>query len=166
MPQGKFQQVPTFTGGQQELQNQILQQLLQANPQIFQYLTSLLSGSPESTAAFEEPYLRQFQQQIVPGIAERFGGAAGSHGSLSSSGLNQSLAAAGTDLQSNLAALREGLKGQAVSGLQSFISPGFQSSFENVYQPPKSNFFQNFLGGLAGGAGQAGGLGILKLLGL
>lgn len=151
---GKFSQVPTFTGQQQDVQNQILQQLLQANPQIFEYLTQLLQGSPESTAAFEEPYLRQFKRQIVPGLAEQFGASAGSHGSLSSSGLNQSLSQGATDLQTNLASLREGLRGQAINQLQSFLNPGFQSSFQNIYHPPTEGFFNKFLGSFAGGAGQ------------
>lgn len=80
-----------------------------ANP-LFQagsdWLQKILSGD---TSVFEAPLLQQFEQQVMPQIAERFGGA----GAGSSSALNQTLARAGQDLQTQIAAVRANLMNQA-----------------------------------------------------
>src|SRR5271170_854763 len=65
------------------------------------WLMKLLSGD---TSVFEQPLMDQFNQQIIPQIAERFGGI----GAGSSSALNQTLASAGSTLSSQIAALRGG----------------------------------------------------------
>lgn len=56
---------------------------------------------PGGLDAFQQPYLQQFNEQIVPGIAERFGGI----GAGSSSGLNQALSQASRDLTTQLAGI-------------------------------------------------------------
>lgn len=144
---GKAGQIPSLTPQQQQFQNQILQSLQQLYPQAFQNLEGILSSSPEAFRAFEAPALRQFEQEIVPGILERLGASAGSHGGFSSSGLQQSLAAAGRDLSTNLAAQRAGLQSQALSQLGSLSNIGLGQSFIPTYRPPT--------GGLLGSAGPA-----------
>ena len=159
MPSG-FQQLSTLNPQQQQFQSQYINQLQGIPPQLIQYLTQLLSGESGAADAFSAPYLRQFERETVPGIAERFGGSAGSHGALSSGGLNQSLAQAGTDLQTNLAQLRAQLQQGASSQLQSLLNPAFQSTVENIYQPPSQSFFQSVAPGLAQGLGSALGYGL------
>lgn len=154
-------QISTLTPQQQQFQNQILQSLQQLYPQAFENLQGILSGSPESMRAFEEPALRQFEQQIVPGIMERLGASAGSHGGLSSSGLQQTLGAAGRDLSTNLAAQRAGLQNQALSQLGSLGNIGLGQSFIPTYQQATPGF----LGGLAPSAGQAVGQYGMRALG-
>src|SRR5690606_1454519 len=66
---------------------------------------------------FTQPYMDQFNQQIVPGLSERFAGAGAMGGGLSSSGFGQSLSAAGGNLQNTLAALKSQLGMQAASQL-------------------------------------------------
>lgn len=141
------------------------------------YLQNLLSGNPGAFQAFEKPYLNQFEQEIVPGIAERF---TGNFGGNRSSGFRQSVLGAGSNLSAQLAALRENLKsGAATQGLQYSQQP-----FENTlalsrlglgtqaYQPYvqqgstglipglstqiASGFGQGLGGYLAGGPGGAG----------
>lgn len=159
---GKFQQVPRFTPEQQQLQSQLLEGLGQLSPEIFSRLQELLGGDDEAFSKFEAPFLRQFERQVLPGIAERFGGSAGSHGALSSGGLNQALAQAGTDLSTNLASLRGGLQQQALGQIQGLFGTGFQPSFESVYRQPRTGL----LGGLAQGAGSGlGQYGALRFLG-
>ena len=85
-----------------------------------QYDQSLLSGN--GFEQFSAPYLQQFQEQIMPQIAERFAGG----GALSSSGFGQALGGAATGLQSQLAQLFSQLQGQA-SGRQ-------QGQFHNLSQ--------------------------------
>lgn len=102
-------------------QQTILQQLLgsisgqsgniQQNP-LYQsgqnFLQGILGGD---TSKFEAPLMRQFNEQIIPGLAERFSGAGA--GSQSSSAFQQALGGAGADLTERLGALRSGLQMQA-----------------------------------------------------
>lgn len=150
--QGKQIPIQTMTPEQRDLQNQIIQQLGQLTPEAFARLSELLGGDDESFSKFEQPYLRQFERDIIPRIMERFGGSAGSHGALSSGGLNQSLAQAGTDLSTNLASLRGGMQQNALSQLQGLLGAGFQSQFSPAYRPPTGGL----LGGMAPGLGALG----------
>ena len=63
--------------------------------------------------SFAAPFRREFNEQTVPGIAERFAGLGG----LSSSGFQQSLGQAGAGLNEKLAALHGGLKEQRFRSL-------------------------------------------------
>ena len=75
-----------------------------------QYYNNLL-GENQSQAfdQFSAPYLQQFQEQMLPQIAERFAGA----GALSSSGFGQALGGAASGLQAQLAKLFSDLQSQA-----------------------------------------------------
>lgn len=74
------------------------------------YLQDLMSQNPEAYQRFAAPAMRQFNEQIAPGIANRFAGT----GSLSSSGFQNALAGAGADLGERLGSLRAGLQQQGV----------------------------------------------------
>lgn len=137
------------------------------------YLQNLYSDSPDAYNKLAAPYLRQFNEQIVPGLAERFTGAG--YGGRQSSAFQQSLGQAGQRLQEGLGSMFEGLKSQNLGNLLGFSNLPFQQAqgalgqrtFENIYQPGSTGIVGGGLEGLAGGAGQAGGiLGILKLFGL
>lgn len=133
--EGKMKKVPTGTKEQGQFHNDIiswLQQQMQQGGgfnQANQYDQGLLSNSPEAFNKFTDPYLQQFQEQILPQIAERFAGG----GALSSSGFGQAVGGAGAGLQANLAQLFSQLQGQA-AGRQ-------QGQFQNLssqglnYQP-------------------------------
>lgn len=73
------------------------------------YLNSLLNPGSGAYEQFSQPYLQQFNEQVLPGIAERFAGG----GALSSSGFGQALGGAGAGLQSQLAQLFSQLQGNA-----------------------------------------------------
>jgi hypothetical protein len=77
------------------------------------YLSQLLQGGDEAFNRFEAPYKRQFQEEIVPGLSERFAGLGALGGGLSSSGFGQSLSSAGAGLSERLASLRSSLQNQA-----------------------------------------------------
>jgi hypothetical protein len=178
MPAG-YQQLSTLSKGQRGLLQQLLGSLqgqssnIQQSPLYQQgssYLSSLLSGSPEATAAFEAPYMRQFNEQIVPGLAERFSGLGA--GAQSSSAFSQALGAAGAGLQENLASLREGLRGQAagqalgyaqqpISNLQGLAGLGLGTSTK-AFAPREKPFWQQLLLGLGGGVGTGAGMGLGK----
>lgn len=140
---GNIQQQPTFQAGQS-------------------YLQKILGGDTE---AFEAPVLRQFREQTIPGIAERFSGLGS--GAQSSSAFQQALGGAGADLGERLGALRGGLQMQAlpraldfaqqpVSNLQNLL--GLQTQ---AMMPKQRPFWQEALLGVSPGVGGAlgGGLG-------
>lgn len=132
-------------------------QLYQAGSQ---YHQNILSNSPNATAEFNAPYMQQFQQQVLPGIAERFAGGGTGAGALNSSAFNQTLATAGSGLQSTLAQLRQQLMQQsAQQGLgyaqqpYSNLQAGLQfRGHENIYQQPTQGWGQSVLKGAAGAA--------------
>lgn len=146
---GNFQQVGRFTPQQQQLLNSILPMLQQSQGQGFDYLNSILGNDPQSFSQFEAPAMRQYQQEILPQIAERFAGL-GSHGSQNSSAFQQTLGQSGRELSQNLASMRQNLKGNALNQLTGLLGVGFQPSFESVYRQPTTGF----AGGLASGLGQ------------
>lgn len=152
---GKFQQLPTMNEGQQNSLQQLLEQLGGPQGSGLDYLQQILSGDEGAFSEFEAPYKRQFEQEIAPGLAERFAGM-GTGGSLSSSGFQNSLAQGGRELSENLAALRGNLKQNALGQLQGFMQSAFRPSFENVYQQPRSGLLQGIGQGAAQGIGQAG----------
>jgi hypothetical protein len=133
------------------------------------YLQRILSNDPELMAQFEAPYMQNFEQNIAPGIAERFGGMGTGGGAMSSSGLNNSLAQAGRGLQSDLAAMRAQLGMTATQTALGYaqqpynnINSGLQQRpFENYYVPPTNGVSQPFLQGAGNAFGNwsTGGMG-------
>lgn len=160
---GGMEQVSSLTPQQQELMNQLVGGLGPAQMQGLQYLNSILSGDPEAFSAFEAPMKRQFEQETIPMIAERFAGM-GSHGAQGSSAQDLAFGQAGRELSENLAAMREGLKQQSLGQLQGLLGMGMRPTFENVYMQPTGGALGGLLTGAGGGAGMAVGAGPLAQL--
>jgi len=163
----RFQQTPTGTGGQQDLIQQLIQGLrgggtgggpLGAG---LGNLEGILSGDPKAFEAFAAPARRQFQEQTIPGIAERFSGL----GAQSSSAFGQQLGAAGAGLEENLAAQRSGLQSQALQQLMGFLGQSQAPQFQTQDIDAQPGFLQSLLsslgqiGGQVGSAALGGGLG-------
>ena len=133
----------------------LLQKMMQQGGglnQANQYDQSLLGQGPEALNQFSQPYLQQFQEQILPMIAERFAGG----GALSSSGFGQAVGGAGAGLQAKLAELFSQLQGQA-AGRQQGQFQGL-SSLGLGYQPFQYQQKQGSagaIGPLLGGIGTA-----------
>lgn len=179
----KNMQLPTMTGGQQGQLSNVLGQVGpggqtgQNYAASQDYLSKILSGDKDAYNMFAAPYLQNFEQQIVPRIAERFAGLGGGlgGGAMGSSGFGQALGGAGAGLQSQLAGLFSNLQNQAsqqATGQYNQLSNmGLGArSFENLYQPGSTGLFGGAASGLSQGAGQAGGMAmmmkLLPLLGL
>lgn len=157
----EFQKLPTMTGGQTGLLEQLMQALqgggMGGGPlgAGMQSLSDILSDKPEAFAAFEKPFKTQFEQQTVPGLAERFS-SIGS-GSQGSSGFGQQLGAAGANLSENLASMRSGLKQNALTQLMGMMQTGLGAQqFGYGHRTPPKGFLESILPGLASGAGTAG----------
>lgn len=153
----KLKKVPAGTQQQQNLHNSILGQAMGMQNAgggydlAQQYFNSLLGENQgEAFDQFSAPYLQQFQNQLLPQIAERFAGA----GALSSSGFGQALGGAASGLQSQLAQLFSQLQGQAAQQQYGQYNQLSQSGLN--YQPFAYNQQQGsagFLGNLLGGLG-------------
>lgn len=142
----KTQQMPLFSPEQQAFMDMLLQGTKPGVQSGMEYLSQLLSGDEKEMDIFEAPLRRQYEEQTIPSLAERFA----SLDAQDSSAFGQALGQAGAGLTENLAALRQGLKMQALQQLQGLFTPGLGQRQENILRPGTSGF----LGGVAQGAGQ------------
>jgi hypothetical protein len=78
------------------------------------FLSELLSGGDQAFQNFEAPYMQNYEENILPDIANRFAGMGTGNSGLSSSGFQQTLAQSGRGLQRDLAQMRSGLQMQAL----------------------------------------------------
>jgi hypothetical protein len=104
---------------------------------------------------FEAPYLQRFNQQTVPGLAERFAGFGAQGGALSSSGFGQALSTAGANLQTDLAAMKANMQRNSIADIlnqYNTLSSGVMGAqpFSQVAQSPGtlSSIFSG-IGGMA-----------------
>lgn len=158
----KFRTQSTLTPGQRGNLDQINQNLsdMQAPGGAYSgamdFLKRLMSGDEEAFKAFEAPYLQKFNEQVLPGIAERFAGLNPMGGALSSSGFAQALGGAGAQLQADLAALRANLQRDAASQTlgqyNNLANVGLGTrAFESKYQPGNYGLLGEAAGGITGG---------------
>lgn len=118
------------------------------------YYRRLLSGGED--AAFEAPLMRQFQEDIMPDIAEQFAGMGS--GALSSSGFQQAASRGATDLAERLGSIRAGLRMQGAQGLQSMAMGGLSPIDEMVLRPREPGLIENMASGVGSGFGAGFGL--------
>lgn len=149
----------------------ILQQLKGGAPDITQnqgfqggqeWLNDLFND-PEFFKSFEAPMQRQFEEETIPGLANRFG-AEGSGGSLGSTGFRNQLAREGSNLSTNIAAMRGGMQQQGVNQALGYAQAPFQNYMQmmqsvmnptqNMYQPASAGPFGNIMASLSGGMAQ------------
>lgn len=144
----KTQQFQRYTPQQQDVLNQLLSAGSQSIPQQTQFLQSLLSPGSEAEQAFAAPAFREFNEKIIPSIAERFTRDFG-EGSGRSSAFGQQLGQAGAGLAENLAALRAQLAFQGIGGLQNLLGTGLSQQFDTVQRAAQPGLFGIFAQGLA-----------------
>lgn len=157
----QFRQIETMSPQQKQILSHLAQmlgpegQMGQAYGQGLGGLQEMMDPSSAAYQRFEAPHLQQFEQQTIPGLAERFAGAGPMGGALSSSGFGQSLGAAGSQLQTNLAGMKAGLQQQAIRDiLQQYQGMTGQAlsakPFGYTYQPGSPSFGQSMLTSWAG----------------
>jgi len=158
-----FQNSPQYLQSLQDLQG------------VSNYAQDLMNPSGQAYQNFAAPAMTEFNQEIMPGIAEQFAGVGG----LSSSGFQQSATGAGASLAERLAALRSGLQMQGAGMLSQLSSQRnqmalqpyemamqraqgmmAQSPFQYIQQPAKqpsalSRFGGSLLGAVGTGLGTA-----------
>lgn len=166
---GGYEQVPLPKGGRQYQEG-----ILNGSRGIEQngayssgldFLLQLLSQNPEMMQAFEQPYMENFQQNVIPGITNQFAGVGTGNGGLNSSGFQNSLAQAGRGLQSDLASMRGQMQMQALPQALAYAQQPEtnrmnilnQAPNQSTYRPAQQGFLTSALSNIAGGF--AGGLG-------
>jgi hypothetical protein len=160
---GKFEQLPTVTPQQKAILDQLLGGLGGPLGSGLENLQQLLSGDPEAFEAFAAPARTQFEQQTVPGIAERFTGLG--EGAQRSSAFGQTLGQAGAGLEEALSAQRAGLQSQALQQLQGLLGAGMTPQFQTAQIPGQGGALQGLFSSLGQLGGGLGSLGLGKLFG-
>lgn len=150
----EFEQVSQLTPQQLKLERERRRSAKGAFGQAGDYWRNILSNDPQAFAAFEAPAQRQFNEQIIPDLAEQFAGMGA--GALSSSGFRNAAVGAGADLSERLASMRAGLRESAASNLynlgQSALQP--HTSYQQTSQGSQG-FLAPALGAAATAAGTA-----------
>ncbi|MGD8305138.1 MAG: hypothetical protein PVF17_00660 [Ignavibacteria bacterium] len=124
---GRFEQINLLNPQQRQLQ----ESLGQAVSPGLNYYKGILGGDTSQLQALSDPIMRQFEQQIAPGIAGRFA----SRNSLRSSAFQNALGTAATNLGSNIGQLQANLLGQAAGNLTGLSGQALQPNFQNIYRP-------------------------------
>jgi len=148
----------TYNKGQTGLIDQLVQQVkgmgnqtdISQNPQFQQgqnWLSSLFNN-PDFFNQFEAPLRRDFEENTIPNLANRFAGM-GSGGSLGSTGFRNQLAREGSNLSTNIAALRGGMQQQGIPQLLSYSQQPFnqyQTLLQNALTPVNNTYQPGLLG--------------------
>jgi hypothetical protein len=151
----KHKRVSTLLPGQEDLLSQLMSALQGrggegAFGQSSDYYRDILEDNPELMEQFFAPEMRNFNENIIPGLAEQFAGMGS--GGLSSSGFRNAGVQAGTNLQERLAAMRANLKQGAASGLSGLGQTGLGNFSQDVMTQPGS---QGLFGSVGSGLGNA-----------
>jgi len=150
-------QTPNFTPGQMKLFEQLLGQAQAGAGPSFDFLSRLLAGDEDLMKSLEAPAIRGFEEQIAPGIAERFTSmGAGARGS---SGFQQQIATAGSRLAQSLGEQRTGLRMSALDRMLQQVQAPLG------YQPYNYSFLQREPG-LLENLALAGAQGAVKYMGM
>lgn len=149
----KREQVSRLTPEQQKLQSQAIgagegRGAGGAFGQSADYYRDLLSNDSQDFQAFAAPEMRNFRENIIPGLSEQFAGMGA--GGLSSSGFQNSAVNAGTDLSERLGAIRAALRQQGAQGLTGIGQQGLQQTADWQTTQPGSEGLLGTISPLAG----------------
>ena len=159
----KFNKLDTMNPQQKQMFQQLYDmisgggQMGQGSQAAMQHQQQMLDPSSEAYKKMAQPYMNEFEQQTVPGLAERFAGMGGGlGGGTSSSGFGQALSSAGSNLQQNLAGMKTGMQSQAANSImQQFMQMmgvGLgKDTFAYGHQPASAGFAANTAGKFAQG---------------
>ncbi len=116
------------------------------------YYRNLLSDNPADLQAFTAPAMRQYNEEIVPGLSEQFAGMGS--GGLSSSGFRNAQVQGGVDLAERIGQIRANLRQAGAQGLANIGQMGLQNYSQNMVTQPGS---EGFLSQIAPAVGTAAG---------
>lgn len=145
----RIQQIPTGTPQQQGANEQLLALIQKLLPGAFGNLENILSNEPGSLEAFQAPLMRQFNEQIVPSIAAKYGSLLGEGGGTSSA-FGNALEGAGERLSETFGAQKAGLQNDALTQLLNLFQQGMKPQHENLFRPRQPGFLEQGAKGLIG----------------
>jgi hypothetical protein len=137
-------QYNNYTPQQQQAFASILGGGQQSLPDIFSYLQKIMSQDPEMMKQFEDPMRRDFEQNTLPSISERFTSTFGP-GAGRSSGFGQAMGQAATNFQQDLASQRAQLGGQASQQLMQLMNMGLTPQFDTAITPRRPGLIEQGL---------------------
>jgi hypothetical protein len=160
----KYKQLKNMSPGQNQLFNQLISLLSGGGQggggleQSLGLLQQYLDPESDVYKNFEQPYMQQFNEQTVPMLAERFAGyGGGMGGGLSSSGFGQSLGAAGSQLQTNLAQMKSGMQRQSINDILGLTQNALsQQPFSYAHQQASPGFLPQAVGSAVGAFARGG----------
>ena len=117
------------------------------------YYRNLLSDDSADYNAFAAPMLRQYNEDIIPGISEQFAGMGS--GGLSSSAFKNAQIQGATDLAERLGSIRANLRQAGAQGLQNIGQLGLNSYSQNMVTEPGTEGFLSQIAPLVGTAAGA-----------
>ncbi|HXQ38565.1 MAG TPA: hypothetical protein VN843_31480 [Anaerolineales bacterium] len=117
------------------------------------YYRNLLNDNSADYQAFSAPMMRQYNQDIMPGISEQFAGMGS--GGLSSSGFRNAQVQGTTDLAERLGSIRANLRQAGAQGLQNIGQLGLGNYSQNMMTQPGTEGFLSQIAPLAGTAAGA-----------
>lgn len=141
---GELRKLPQYSEAQQNVLNQLLGQSEDQLMGGFGFLGDILGQSPEAMQRFQAPAMRQFREEIIPDIAQRFG----EQGALRSSGFQQTLGQAGERLGEQLASQRSQLGFEGLGQLQNLLGMGLTPQFNYQQIPGAPGMLQLLAGGM------------------
>ncbi len=156
----KVKQIPRLTPEQEENLRQ-LQGAIKgpgaggAFGDVADYYRGNLSNNPEDMEAFSAPEMRRYNEQIIPDLANQFGGLGYGGSGLSGSGFRNAAVNSGTDLSERLGAIRANLRNQSASGLSNLGQLGLGNYTESVRNEPQPSFGNYAAEGIGTGVGNA-----------
>lgn len=115
------------------------------------YYRNNLSDNPSDFNAFAAPQLRQYNEDIAPGISEQFAGMGS--GGLSSSGFRNAQVQGATDLSERLGQIRANLRQSSAQGLNDIGKQSLGNFSQNVVTEPGTEGFLSQAAPLIGAAG-------------
>src|SRR5882757_9545119 len=118
------------------------------------YYRNLLSDDSADYNAFAAPAMRQYNQDIAPGIAEQYAGLGAGGSGLSGSGFRNAQVQGATDLSERLGSIRANLRQSGAQGLSNIGQMGLQNFSQNMVTEPGT---QGFLSSVAPAIGTAAG---------
>lgn len=116
------------------------------------YFRNLLGDDSADFNSFAAPQMRQYNEDIVPGLSEQFAGMGA--GGLNSSGFRNAQTQGATDLAERLGAIRANLRQSGAQGLQNLGQMGLGNFSQNmVTQPGTSGLLGNLSPAIGSGIG-------------